>query len=289
MGPDRNHHLFKLYGESSVPELTWEAERRQRAEATLAELSVELNEYPVKVPLTEATLPAKLHVLSRLSYDPVGVAGLNPMEYIGLNQSGASIEAFAGPSHDRFDDPRTGLPIKTRAILIIPSNHFSSEAAELEFFGLNQYAESDTPPQEPAEEALNFNVPHPNESKKLIIPKGKPVRGITNVFAIRHKNFGTVRLYGLTTKVTPLPSMEGIDRSTEGEITFATRNNVGITLRELRGEEFDETINEFSLALSAVKMSQDLDPANTTMSAEERAALQSISNSASLAETFSDQ
>ncbi len=273
MRPDRNIHLFEEFADACVPKLTWELERTAQADAILADLSAAMNKNPIKSSVVEPTFLAKLYALSKLTFDTIGVSGLNPLDFIDF-QSNLTVDAFACPPHDRYDDPRSGMPIKSRVIMVIPPRHFSSDEGELEFFGINVYAENEEMPEEVSEPSYNVPLPKPGG---IIIPRGKPVQGLTNVFAARHKEHGTVRIYGMSVHVNPIFREVGhVERNSEDSLTIDVPNQLGVTLKELTGDKFSEAVNEFRSALELITMAQEVNPEGTSFSDLEQAALKSV-------------
>lgn len=273
MRPDKNVHLYEEFAEASVPRLAWEVERTAQADMVLADLSTAMNKNPVKSSVVEPTFLAKLYALSKLTFDTIGVSGLNPLDFIDF-RSNLTVDAFACPPHDRYEDPKSGLPIKTRVIMVIPPKHFSSDEGDLEFFGINVYAEKDELPEENTI-GPSYNVPLPVPGG-LIMPRGNPIQGLTNVFAARHKEHGIVRIYGTSIQVKPMAREIGdVDRTAEDALTIDVPNQLGVTLKELTGDMFSEAVNEFRSALQTLTMSQEVNPEATSLSDLEQAAMKS--------------
>ena len=281
MGPNTNPELFK-HVEPSIAIVTEELTRKEKAEQTLGELSAEFEEYPVVSPLSEPTLPAKLSVLSRLNYDVMGVAGFNAMRMINLDRNETSIEAFAAPAHDAFEAQTGGVKLETRAIMIkAPHDPYESgdNEGELEFFGLNLFA---TRQEEQEDVQLETGVtssliiPTQETAGKIVTTKGEPLLGVTSIFAVRHKEHGTVKIYTVTIDINHVPSMNGVSRDNLDQINFDLPNNMKATVKQLSGAEFDQAVDEFAAATRMLRFQKDMDPERSRFSAEERAALRSL-------------
>jgi hypothetical protein len=304
MGPDRSKELFDAYVGASVTSIANELERTKKAEAVLQGLSEEFTEMPVTSPVAEPTMAAKMHALSKLGFDQMGIAGFNPMSMLYLGDNGISMQAVAAPAHDRYETSHQGnaVEIQTRAILIKPptdtdrggrSARDSSSKDDLEFFGLNLYAVTPETGEASEDDLKQLLSPAPTSAssdivlsaagqkaveanQRLLVAKGEPLLGVTNIFAVRHKEHGTVKLYGISLSVNQLPGVATPGRDADLRLVVDLPNSMQATVTVLEGQQFDQALEEFSRATEAIKVAKELDPTATKFSIIERYALRTI-------------
>lgn len=314
MGPDRSKELFDAFVSTSVAGIANELERTKKAETVLQGLSEEFAEMPVASPIAEPTMAAKMHALSKLGFDQMGIAGFNPMSMLYLGDNGISMQAVAAPAHDRYETGHQGhaVEIQTRAILIKPPadtdrrsrpSGDGSGQDDLEFFGLNLYAVTPEAGEASEDDLLRLldSTPMPDSSnivlsaagqkavqanQRLLLARGEPLLGVTNIFAVRHKEHGTVKLYGISLSVNQLPGVGTPGREAYLQLVVDLPNSMQATVTVLEGEQFDQALEEFSRATEAIKVAKELDPSATKFSIIERYALRTLMSGEGLTPDF---
>lgn len=312
MGPEQNLDLYNQFAKTDAEPLAAELERTKRAEKVLGQLGAEFEEMPVGREVSEPTILAKLFALSRLANDPLGFIGFSPMSMVTSAESGLAIFATVAPAHDQCPLPTqyNDVVIHTRAMKLLPPRRQTDTSAftqgdetkyDLEFFGLNIYAEDPRVPIDdvvgeeataepeltqpvssstiPVNAKAQVVINKSRESTKLIITEGKPLSGITNIFAVRHKSHGTVRLYGITIKKDPEipePLLTGYSKRHDNDsniLTVGLSNNLVAEVKVLEGVLFDQVLDEFEKATTAIQAEKSFDDTKT-LNVAERFALQ---------------
>lgn len=309
MGPDRGKELYKAFAGASVEGMVSEFERNLQAAQVFEALSEEFSEMPVTSPVAEPTMTAKMHALSRLGFDQMGISGFNPMGMLHLSDNGPSMQAVAAPPHDRYEISGRAstdiMEVQTRAILIKPPTEGKSrqglrgDAAEhgddLEFFGLNMYAVASEGEGEASEAELMSLLETPQatsssdivvsaaarkvieQQQRLTVAKGDPVLGVTNIFAVRHKEHGIVKMYGVTLSVNALPlNGSAPGREADLQLVVDLPNGMQATVTVLEGDEFNQALGEFARATEAIRVAKRIDPTGTKFSLIERSALRRL-------------
>jgi hypothetical protein len=300
MGPEKNPMAYK-FTETAIPRIAEEQRSLDVAAGILSRLSSSMERYPVQSPVVEPTLLPKLYALGKINIDPLGVAGPNPMRYVNMGTQGdVTIKAFAAPAHDVFRDPASGYQIATRVLLLQPpKDRYHSdekeEADSLEFFGINQYvlvtpktngtSEDDAIVDDETARTRLLETITQSESSDLIVINGEPVTGETNIFAVRHKKHGIVKLYSVAVKKEDEAALrfnvgQEVQRYDDHRVSVQIANQLIVEITHITTDNpgYNEILDEFNSSIDEIETSRLFDGTKKLSPEEIYAVRKALSN-----------